>query len=939
MFVRILGEVDLVTGEGPVAIGSRNQRIVLAVLGARRGTAVDIATLVDAVWDDDPPATAVETLRSYVSRLRRHLGESLVIESGGYRLSLGPEEVDADLAQVLVERAADAGPDTALPLLDEALAQWRGPPLAGFDHLAALRGTAVRLGELRLAALDARVAALVASGRHGDAIQAAEELVAEEPLREGVWIALADALVAEDRNAEALRAVQRAAAALGEAGLEVSPALRAVEQRAFAPDAAPPAPRDLPVAPDELVGRADVVDGIVDALATERLVTVVGPGGAGKTRVALDAARKAGGRFRWGAREVRLAGVDETSAVLDAVAGDLGLVGAPGGPEATVANAAHLDVLVVLDNCEHVIDAAARVASLLTTAGPRARVLATSRSPLEVAGERVWPLDAMSPDEAAALFVARTTAAGLDADGALDQVAEIVELVDRLPLAIEMAAAQARHVPLPELRRRLDDEVGSLRSQRRDAGQRHQTLAAVVDWSERLLDEDEHDLWCSMSVFEGAVTASDVEQVTGRADAFDLLCRLADRSMLLSHTDGRTTRFGMLRTIRGRARTRLDARGDRGPLVAAHAAWVVASLTDADERWRTEDARRAGERIASLLDDARAALRWSRRHDPDAARRICAALYRWGQSRLRDEVLGWSEDLADDPDEPLDPTRAPHEAIVLCAASFRAATRGDIDRAQLHAASAAAATDSAASASAREVLADVHLYRGEVADAEREARTGIAEATAAGDPVAWAMNVAGAALAASYGGDHASAALLVESEPPGPLPPAAAAWLAYARGEIVLDRDPDRALADLDDAIAIGESVEDHYASGVARVSVASLRARTGDVDEATRAFVDIIRHWRGRGDRTHQLTTLRNLVTLLVRRGEPDRAALLLGAIGPDAIVPSYGDEADRLADAHRQAVTALGEDRVAELERDGAALDLDAAAIAALRWLSPTS
>ena len=949
--VWVLGPVGVAAADAPgpgsaePTLGSRSQRLVLALLAARLGETVSTDLLVDALWGDSPPRTAAQTLRTYVSRLRAPLGDAVALRPGGYALALSPSEVDAGRFEGLVREAGGAvRPEVAMALLEEALALWRGPAFGDLADVEALRGPARRLEELRLAAEEERAAALLRHGHVSRAAAAAEELVAAHPLREGAWAVLVEALAAADRAPEALRAYQRAAAALADAGLVPSARLRHAEASALA-GASPAvlAPRPFPVSTSSLLGRDADLEALERLLSTARLVTLCGPGGVGKTRLALAVADRIADHHRSGARLVPLAAVEDPAAVPGAVVDALGLSVEGGSPEAALAQAGTQDLLVVLDNCEHLIAEAARVAEAIVTGGGRARVLATSRERLGVGGEHVWvvgPL-ALAGEEPPArrLFVERARAVRPDLDARDENLAvadRIVRRLDGLPLAIEMAAARAATLPLAELAERLDD-LDRLASSRRSGEARHQTLGAVVEWSEALLDETDRHLLAELSVFAGAFDEADVEAVTGRPSPLDALCRLAERSLLVADTAGARARFGMLATIRGHAARRLATSGRADELAQHHAEYVVAVAAAADRRLRTADEADAAARLDGLTDDLRAAHRWARNSDPPLALRLSSALHLFAQSRLRDEPLAWAATVVDEL------AGGPESAVALASAAQRAVNSGDLVLAQMLAERGAVAGSTGDSLAALEVLSDVHLYAGRLDQSATTSRQMLAAAEEAADSHFVVTARVNLALSAAYGGrfDEAEAVLRGTRDTPPDTPPAPSdqAWLAYVEGEITLDRDPDRALAVLDRAVVLADSVGNRYLGGVARVSACSLRARVGDAAEAIGAFAAVIDHWRRQGARTHQLTTLRNLVGLFARIGSARQAAELLGAVDNDKVAPTFGEEAARLAAVRRWAEESLGHDEAGRHLAAGAALSLDDAALTALTalaWLS---
>jgi predicted ATPase len=661
----------------------------------------------------------------------------------------------------------------------------------------------------------------------------------------------------------------------------------------------------------------------------------------GKTRLALAVAERLGAGFRWGARLVALAAVDDPAAVPTVVADGLGLSVEEGGAAAALARAGDLDLLIVLDNCEHVIDAAASVAGMLLRGGNRARVLATSRERLGLEGEYTWTLAPLSltgdDPPARRLFVDRARAARPGAvSGAEDLVAadRIVQRLDGLPLAIEMAAGRAASLPLGELAERLD-ELGPLTSTRRDTEDRHRTLSAVVEWSEALLSSEERDLLADLSVFAGSMDEADVAAVTGRAAPLDGLCGLAERSLLIADTSGERARFRMLVTIRDHAARRLNASGRADQLAARHARHVVAAAEAADADLRSINEAAAAVRLDALMPDVRSAHGWARRADFPLAIRLTAAMHLFAQSRLRDEPHSWAAELAAELQE-AGTGNEPGTPVVLASAAQRAVNAGDLARAEMLAREGVARAKTAGEAFfSLEVLADVALFTGRLDFAMATARQALEAGEEIGDDHAVTFGRSNAALAAAYAGRFPEAEALLRGRWRPPAAPSDLGWLAYTEGEVVLDRVPQRALALLDHAVALAESVGNRYLGGVARVSACSLRARTGDPAQAMGAFASVIEGWRRQGAKVQQLTTLRNLVVLMARMGSAAEAARLLGAVERDTVAPTFGEEAARLARVRSWVDEILGPAEAARHLAAGAELDLDEAAELALSWL----
>ncbi|HEX6236300.1 MAG TPA: BTAD domain-containing putative transcriptional regulator [Acidimicrobiales bacterium] len=937
MQIRVLGTVEVIDDDGRVVtIGSPKQRVVLAVLASRVSTTVPAEVLVDHLWGDDPPRTALASLRTYVSRLRQVLGDHLVGSHGGYALDGAGLEIDVVRFEEMVGDAARRPAAEALPVIERALAIWRGPPFAGLGDPGSLRGATVRFEELYRAALDIRAAGLLATGRVGEAIAAAEELVAEAPLREGVWATLVAALTASGRVAEALRAYQRAVEVLAEAGLEPGEALRKAEAAALAGDAAGPAPGQLPVPLSSLVGRDADLARLDDLLTSGRVVTLTGPGGVGKTRLAVEIAHRFADRHEMGARLVDLADVRSKDGLVGAIVEAVGLAVEQAAPDAVLARVGGLDVLVVLDNCEHLVEDAAAAVTRMLGGGWRARVLATSRERLGVEGEHVWVVSplALEPGGAARqLFVERARAARPDLtftredDAAIDR---IVRRLDGLPLAIEMAAARVTTLPLTELADRLDEALDLLQSAQRTTDPRHQTLGAVVTWSEQLLAAGERQLYEDLAVFAQSATADDIAAVTGCADPVALLARLADQSLVVADTAAHRARFGMLSTVRAHAAGRLEASGRAALLRRRHAEHYRDVALDADAGLRSARELAAYQRLAADMDELRLAARWSRAHDPRLAAELCAGLLLFAQSRVRDEPLRWAAEALAVVDE-----STPGVGWVYAAVAQRAFRHGDLPGAVALAERAVElSTVPLELAAALEVLGDLESMRGNLETAVQWARQLLDAGGHAGDPHMITAGRISLAVIESYAGRHDAAVATLEAADPAPAP-SDQAWLAYCAGEIVLDRDPPAALASLDRAVELADQVDSRYVGGVARVAASSLRARAGDPEEVLPAFIAVISHWRRQGDMLYQLTTLRNLVVLLHRLEEVELTAELLGTVRRPDLVPTFGDEAKRLDVAHTWVLEALGHREADRRAAQGAARTIDDAAILALEWL----
>lgn len=570
----VLGPVEVLAADGsPVAVGGPRLRALLALLLLDAGRIVPLDRLVDGLYGASPPGDVANALQSQVSRLRRGLGSLAVVEfsPAGYRLVVDPDDVDVHRFARLAAagRASLAGGSyaAAASSLREALALWRGPALADVRELPFAEASAVRLEEARLSAVEDRIDADLAAGTGGELVGQLRALVAEHPLRERPRGQLMRALAGDGRQAEALAAYEEARSTFAdELGADPSPELRSLHLALLRSEPTPAASRmrGLPAQLTSLVGRADELELVAKLIRSGRLVTLVGPGGTGKTRLAVEAARRETSEVCF----VDLAPVPAGSSdLLPVAAAALGLrdVDAPVASdplERVVAALAERPVLLVLDNCEHVIEASALLAHAVLTTSPSARVLATSREALGLTGEQLCPVPRLavpardvalaeaSAAPAVRLFVDRATASQPSFALSEDNFAAVVEIcatLDGLPLAIELAAARLRSLSLDAVLAGLADRFRLLgRGGDRAAMPRHQTLSAVVEWSWSLLSAEERKLASRFTVFVGGASASAVSEVCEVPYAEDVLSSLVEKSLVERVGE----RYSMLETIR-----------------------------------------------------------------------------------------------------------------------------------------------------------------------------------------------------------------------------------------------------------------------------------------------------------------------------------------------------------------------------------------------------
>lgn len=654
MEVRILGTLEARAGGADVTPTSGKQRALLALLALHAGEVMSADRLVEALWGADSPDSTRNALQVHVSQLRRSLGagsEKIVTRPGGYVLDIQDQDVDAGRFERLIargRRALESGsPDTAAQRFRAALELWRGEPLGDLRYETFVRTEAARLEELRLVALESRIEADLWLGRHSECVGELEVLVEQEPLRERLRVQLMLALYRSGRQADALAAYRSARDTLvEELGIEPGPDLRGLHDQVLAQDpqlmgsvtGRPSAPDTFgtsPVPVTSFIGRENDVAHLTEAIARQRLVSLKGPGGAGKTRLALRVAQELADEFENGARLVELAVAREPGDVWPAVCAALDGADDPDLSHAQTAVAAlsGQHVLLVLDNCEHVLEPAREVANALLSACPRLRILATTRESLGLADEYVWPIPDMGED-AVTLFTERAGRAlpGYAPEGSDMIVAErICRRVDSLPLAIELAAARVSVLSLEQIDERLADRFRLLRSTSPVADDRHRTLGAAVDWSYDLLDEPEQIALAAIAVFRGGFEIDAAEHVVAgdaiaEQDVLDLLAQLVEKSLVSRYQErGPAARYGLHETIREYAAERLDELDLVQQVRRRHAEHFLSVAEHAEPRL-SEASVEWLDRLERDHDNLRAALDHLEDSDGDGLLRLAGAL-------------------------------------------------------------------------------------------------------------------------------------------------------------------------------------------------------------------------------------------------------------------------------------------------------------------------
>jgi predicted ATPase/DNA-binding SARP family transcriptional activator len=628
--VAVLGAVEARRDGVRLDVPAGKTTELLARLALDVGGRVRVDAILEDLWAD--PAGR-NTLQSKVSQLRRALGDKdlVVGSSDSYALALPGEAVDAfRVVQLAAESAAArAAGDfaTSLKRALEGLALFRGPVLVDAGEWASPHRS--RLEELRLGLVEAAMAARVALGAGGEVVAELGSLVEEQPLREGLWAALITALYRAGRQADALAAYSRVRRLLAdELGVDPGSRLQSLEQQVLqhSPDLESSGPQtmaspgNVPPVETPTIGRAEDVAEVVSAVATHRLVTVVGAGGVGKTRLALEVAHRL--TAPGGVWLVRLDVIDPSIKLSHVLAETLQV---SGGEQSLRERLSGAVTVLLLDNCEHVVGRVAGLVRSLLDAVPRLRVLATSQAPLGLEDEHQYQLQPLTQEQSVTLFVRR--AQELRRQFVLDEattavVEEVCRSLDGLPLAIELAASRVRSLSVRDIARRLDDRFTLLRDPNSHRPERRRALEGAIGWSyELLFPDDQRGLW-ALSCFAGSASLEATEHVllalgVPAASVIDTIGRLVDRSLVsVDSTAGGEARYRLLDSIRAYAAARLRESGQADVAAAAHAVWYAEIAA-----WCEEHVR--GDRQPTCLAIVRAersnidvALAWCASHDP-----------------------------------------------------------------------------------------------------------------------------------------------------------------------------------------------------------------------------------------------------------------------------------------------------------------------------------
>ena len=876
MQVRLFGELQAVSGGVAVAIRGVKQRTLLAVLALAQGEPVSADRLIDVLWGDGLVTNPANALQAQIGQLRRTLGPAAIATTeAGYALDVAPDDVDvvhfAQLVRTGRRLANDGDAAQASSVLNAALALRRGEPLAEFTYADFADADRARLLEVTIEAVEARAGADLALGRDAELVGELEDWCRRHPLRERLCELLMMALYRAGRQAEALRAYTSARDRLvDQLGIDPGPALRDLEARvlvqdpslmlprpaelpAAAPVPALPAPRalgNLSARLSRFVGRDAELRQLQEAVRGSRLVTLVGPGGVGKTRLGVEAAAALREHYPDGAWLVELAGVADPDGVAPAVAAALGAAATAStervaGPamDLIMRHLAGRSAVIVLDNCEHVVGEAAALAHALVTALPGVLLIATSREPLGVPGEVLLPMGGLPSPVAVELFVdrARAVRPGFTADEHTGPVIEdICRRLDGLPLAVELAAARLRALALATVTQRLDDRFRLLTGGARTALPRQQTLRAVVDWSYDLLFEDERHLFVRLAVFVGGCELEAAEAVCAdehvpRAEVLDVLSRLVDKSLVNVPDAGTESRFTQLQTLCQYGRDRLTESGDAEAIRARHASYYRQLAHDAPEGLRGATGSIWRARVAAELGNMRAAIDWYVAiGDADAAASMASGMaWLWFINTDFAEGARWLGDA-------LGATRPRRPDLGATAHAW-------------------------------------HGYFGgmsaNAAEGACECEDAVATLRTIGDPARLAEALVLCATVLARAGEfNRSLDLLGEAR--DLLEPAGHRWI-LAISDLTLAWNL-AALGQLEDAEAAARAsierfdVQEEVLLGASSLNaLAHIAAARGDLDSAAAAYEELLRHCRATGQHHHEPVSLLALAALRSRRGD----------------------------------------------------------------------
>jgi predicted ATPase/DNA-binding SARP family transcriptional activator len=922
------------------------ERAVLAALALFHGQVVSSDRLVDALWSQAPPAHPEKALQVHVQRVRAALGAGAIeTRSDGYALGPGVV-VDTELFET------EANGEASVQGLRAALARWKGEPYVDLDEWepAALERT--RLSEVRDQALERCLALEIEAGAGADCIGELEAMVADKPLRERRWFLLMTGLARDGRIADALRTYQRARNVFAsELGIDPGPELQTLEEQILMADVRRTSSGNLPRQLTSFVGREREVAQLTGLLHEHSLITLTGVGGVGKTRLALQVAADAVVAFPDGAWLCDFAPLTDPRAAWNAVAATLNVAPTPGRAldELVLEYLASRHLLLVLDNCEHLLVPVAEVVRAIGQRCARVAVLATSREGLALAGEHVIAVpslgipepgateDELGGAEAVRLFCDRAHDA--DRNFVLNEhnssaVAELCRRLDGIPLAIELAAARVRSLTPDELVARLDQRFKLLTRGSRASLERHQTLRTTIDWSYNLLAEEERAAFNRLSVFAGGFDLAAAEAVLGDGDldaedAGRLLGQLVDKSLLLVDHQARTTRYRLLETIRQYAQERLERAGETAAVRGRHTDYYTGVAETAGPHLRSRDQLSWVAILTPDIDNLRAAFDGAVEESrPDPALRLVLALAVAGLP-IGWTVIGWADTAA------AVPGARDHELFpaVVAIAAIDATMKGQLERATTlvetaETAQAALGEDPTEVCLARGALA---LFRGDLEDARDWSEVALERARTSGD--AYQIVMALVQLAGALTNEPARGRPVAEEAVRVARDAGIVSWLGLALmtqfGYIEGKDEPALELAMQIEFTEVASALGDQQLLAMAVASRKGIEpARQGDWPPVLRAIADAAAQFGG-GSYYRQLAAGVFLDAAI--------AFTALEHFEPGAVILGFADANSPLSRSTPNVeymglvratdgalLDALGEDKLSELKARGSALDL---------------
>ena len=917
----VLGPLEVYVDGRARTVSSGRQRAVLSCLLVHAGRPVSADVLIDAAWDSDLPQEPHRALRTVLSRLRSRLGHGAVeMLPSGYRLTATSMVTDAAEFEELLELAAGAEPKAVCDLLGRALALWRGPAYDEYGDAPYATAAVQRLERQRADATEAYAAALIQVGDSNAAVGRLDDLLAEQPFREHAVELLARALYYSGRQTEALQRLRTYRGLLvEELGLDPSPMLDSLEERVLGHALTParPAPSEPPHWLDistAFIGREDQFADLAAAVIANQVTVVTGPGGVGKSRLVAEALGSIHAQLGMPTAITELLTVPVGHALV-AVADSLGIrANVPSLDADLLEYLTAVPHLLVLDNCEHVLDEIAPLVAVIARRCREVRVLVTSRRRLGVPSELVLPLDPLGvPDSGSELGtqnavasvrlfvdrVRRSRPAFTLGPSTTTPVAELCRRCDGLPLALELAASRAATSGVDEVLMHLPADLESVSP----GG-----LRSVVEWSANLLDPQQRELLSILSVFAGDFTADDVRGLTedlalSSGDIGPNLVELVESSLVAERFVGASVRYRLLEIVRAYAAHSLSELGQTDDARRVHAQWVRGVVARIRADWARAENAGVALRLMRASAEVAAALRWALEAGrlevaADISHSVARCLHLTPGLEVLDLMIAVANRCADEP--------SPHTAVGIAAGAFFTSERGDTDRSVALASMALqAAQQDDHTVMALLALAVSAMYAGDLAASARWFRT-LAEI-----PEMTGEANASLALIACYRDDLAAARdhVRIALAAGGSESEAKHAFARYAAGELAARFDSARGADLLADAAAAAERVCAEQVSRVSRVALFALLVRGKRQADAASLGLPLIGDLRRRGAWNQAWTMMRLLAELMAdSRRFSDAAFLLAAAAAASSAPPPVGRDVPRYAALQRLLSRRLG-------------------------------